>query len=308
VRYIIRIRLTSRDNNKPLEQAMSSKVWTFLVVAISFIAMTMTMVMYTKQREIAFLDRQEMVDKAIVHGTAFAVSEQVLQEQRNVQLFADEYRELITRLAQYPTDKVTRSSLKHRLQQRFPDSLTFTMTNAQGITILSDVDLLVGKVCRREISDYYKLAKSAGIRARNPVVIHPQPGHYHYDVMAQVGDIVFFVSILPRAVAELLRNHQVPGHELMLVKKQDLSLIEIASKGVRDVLVRDVRLSQKESERIRVAESVKGTEWRLIDLPELQFEEEYQRQLWKEASVVLMILALAGFLMMMLVWRSDAPR
>ncbi len=286
---------------------MPSRIWTFLIVSLLFVATAMTMIMYTKQRENAFLDQQVVVHEAIVHGTAFAVSEQILREQRNIQLFADEYRKLITRLAQYPTDEATRTSLNTRLQQRFPDALTFTITNSQGATILSDIDSLVGEVCRKEIADYYKLAKSAGAKAKNPVVIHPQPGNYHYDVMAQVGDIVFFVSILPKAVTEILRNHQLPGHELILVKKQDLSLIEIAAKGVRDVLVREIRLSQEERDRIRTAESVLGTEWRLIDLPEAKYAEEYQRQLWKEATMVLMILVLGG-LMMMFVWWKDLRR
>ena len=284
---------------------MPSRIWTFLIVSLLFVATAMTMIMYTKQRETAFLDQQVVVHEAIVHGTAFAVSEQVLREQRNIQLFADEYRQMITRLAQYPTDEATRASLNTRLHQRFPDALTFTITNAQGATILSDIDSLVGEACRNEIVDYYRLAKTAGAKARNPILIHPQPDNYHYDVMAQVGDIVFFVSILPKAVTEILHNHQIPGHELILVKKQDLSLIEIAAKGVRDILVREIRLSQEERERIRTAENVVGTEWRLIDLPEPKYAEEYQRQLWKEATMVLMILVLGGLMMMMFVWRKD---
>jgi len=287
---------------------MPSRIWTFLIVSLLFVATAMTMIMYTKHRETAFLDRQVVVHEVIVHSTAFAVSEQILREQRNVQLFADEYRKMIIRLAQYPTDEATRASLNTRLHQRFPNALTFTITNSQGVTILSDIDSLVGETCRNEIVDYYRLAKTAGAKARNPILIHPQPDNYHYDVMAQVGDSVFFVSILPKAVTEILRNHQIPGHELILVKKQDLSLIEIAAKGVRDVLVRDIRLSQEERERIRTAESVIGTEWRLIDLPEAKYAEEYQRQLWKEATMVLMILVLGGLMMMMFVWRKDLRR
>jgi hypothetical protein len=109
-------------------------------------------------------------------------------------------------------------------------------------------------------------------------------------------------------VTEILRNHQIPGHELILVRAQDLSLIEIAAKGVRDVLVRDTRLSQEEQQRIRTAENVIGTEWRLIDLPEPQFADEYQRQLWKEATMVLMILALGGLMMIMFAWRKNLRR
>ncbi len=287
---------------------MSSRVWTFLIVSLLFVVAAMAMIMYTKQRETAFLDRQAVMYEAIVHGAAFAVGEQVLREQRNVQLFADEYRKMIIRLTQYPTDEVTRASLNTRLQQRFPDALTFTITNSRGATILSDIDALVGKACRNEIVNYYKRAKTAGAKARNPVVIHPQPGNYHYDVMAQVSDSVFFVSLYPKAVAEILRNHQVPGHELILVKRQDLSLIEITAKGVRDALVRDIRLSQAEQGRIRTAENVMGTEWRLIDLPEPKYAKEYQQQLWKEAAIVLMILALGGVIMMMFVWRQALRR
>ena len=287
---------------------MPSRVWTLMIISLLFVATAMTMIMYTKQRETAFLDRQMLVHKAIVHGTAFAVSEQILNEQRDIQLFTDEYQQLITRLTQYPTDEATRASLNTRLHQRFPDALTFTITNSQGATILSDIDSLVGATCRTEIADYYRLAKTAGAKARTPVLIHPQPDNYHYDVMAQVGDVVFFVSILPKVVTEILRNHQIPGHELILVRAQDLSLIEIAAKGVRDVLVRDTRLSQEEQQRIRAAENVIGTEWRLIDLPEPQFADEYQRQLWKEATMVLMILALGGFMMIMFAWRKNLRR
>lgn len=284
---------------------MFSRVWAFMGLSLLFVLTAMVLIMNTKQREEAFLDRQLAVHKAIVHGTAYAVSEQIHQEQRNIQLFAEEYRQMITRLAQYPADHATRTSLNTRLRQRFPDALTFTITNAQGSTILSDIDSLVGELCRREIVDYYKLAQSAGAKARNPVLIHPQSGNYHYDVMAQVGNSVFFVSLFPRAVAEILRNHEIPGHELILVKRQDQSLIEITAKGVRDVLHRDIRLSKQEQERIRAFENVKDTEWRLVDLTLPEFSEDYQRQLWKETIVVLLIVAVACLLMLMFVWRKE---
>jgi hypothetical protein len=276
-----------------------------MILTILLVVTAMIMVIYTKQRTVAFFDRQDVIHQAIVHGTAYAVGEQILREQQNVQLFAEEYQQMITRLAQYPNDPATRASLNTRLKQRFPNALTFTITNTQGATILSDIDSLVGELCRTEIVDYYKLAKSSAGKARNPVLIHPQSGNYHYDVMARVGGSVFFVSIFPRTVAEALRNHEIPGHQLILVKRDDQALIEIAAKGVRDVLPRDIRLSREEQNRIRTAENVKGTEWRLIDLPEEKYIRDYQRQLWKETTVMLIIVALAALLMMIFIWLSE---
>ena len=48
--------------------------------------------------------------------------------------------------------------------------------------------------------------------------------------------------------------------------------------------------------RITVYESIADTDWRLVNLPDADFEEGYLSGLWKEVVIILIIMALAMFL------------
>jgi hypothetical protein len=129
----------------------------------------------------------------------------------------------------------------------------------------------------------------------NEIFLHPQPFHYHYDIMSPlVGKDgtkrIFFASFYLDEIANILKTHEVPGQQLILVRQSDPSLIEVSRQGARDKLERDPRLSVDEMARSIVFENIPETDWRVVNLPDPNYEEKYVGGLWREVVIMLIIL------------------
>ena len=114
---------------------------------------------------------------------------------------------------------------------------------------------------------------------------------------AAAGPRIFFTSFYLDEIVDILKTHEVPGQTLMLVRQSNPGLIEASREGARDKLTRDVNLSQEERIRITVYEDIADTDWRLINLPDADFEKDYLYGLWKEVVIILGIVTLAMFLL-----------
>ncbi len=278
-------------------------------IAMMFVLITaIILIIYTMQRGQEFKAHQGMIQKSAVHGAAYAIKLQLANKHRHVRLFLDEYEKLVAHLIMFPTDTKTANDIKARLQQRFTDFFTFTVTNQKGMPLLSDFDGLVGKACMIDLQHYFKLIERKE-RVLNKVFVHPQPYHYHYDIMAPLyssssGMHIFFASFDLRDITDVLRTHEIPGQKLMLVKRSDPMLIEVSKLGARDKLTsREPRLSAKEQQSIRVFENIPDTDWRLVNIPDTDFEKNYLRGLWKEAAIIVSVVTLALLLLIFVAFR-----
>jgi hypothetical protein len=273
------------------------------IIAMMFVLITaIILISYTVQRGQEFKNHQSMIQKAAVHGAAYAIRLQLSNKHRHVRLFLNEYQRLVAHLVTFPTDEKTANDIKARLQQRFPDFFTYTVTNQKGIPVLFDFDELVGNACVLDLTTFIqKINKKE--KALNKVVVHPQPYHYHYDIMAPLYSTgkkphIFFASFYLQDITDILRTHEIPGQHLILVKQSDLALIEVMKQGARDKLVtREPRLTKQEQQSIRVYENIPDTNWRLVNLPDTEFEKNYLRSLWKEAAIIIFIVTLALLLL-----------
>lgn len=273
------------------------------IIAMMFVLITaIILISYTVQRGQEFKDHQSMIQKAAVHGAAYAIRLQLSNKHRHVRLFLNEYQRLVAHLVTFPTDEKTAGDIKARLQQRFPDFFTYTVTNQKGTPVLFDFDELVGNACVLDLTTFIQKINKKEM-ALNRVVVHPQPYHYHYDIMAPLYSTgekphIFFASFYLQDITDILRTHEIPGQNLMLVKQSDLALIEVMKQGARDKLVtREPRLSKAEQQSIRVYENIPDTNWRLVNVPDTEFEKKYLRSLWKEAAIIIFIVTLALLLL-----------
>jgi len=254
-----------------------------------------------------FQVHQLATQKAMVDGAARDITYRLEEQIRHVRLFNDEYRQLITHLALHPHDERTEEIIDVRLRERFPNIDSFTITNAVGAPILDDIEARVGDVCKRDISNFsteYKRLHD-GRDARNAIFIHPQPEHYHYDIMAVVKDgtpnrNVFLVSFTPEPIQHILKTREIPGHQLMLTKLHDSSLIEVSDSGTRDTMGRDGRLSEKELRSIKASKEISNTDWVMIDLQDPTYEENYIRKLWRESAGIILIVAVTNIIIFMI--------
>ncbi len=291
---------------------MASRIQSLMLILLLLIVAAIILIAGTIQREHDFEINQRAVQLALANGAANEVGERILQQRENLRLFADEYRDSIARLAMRPDDNRLNESIQRRLAQRFPDRLAFTITTSSGAPLVQDIDTLIGDVCQLDITHFIKEAARSRAPRGNLVFIHPQPGNYHYDLMARWGSGkhggVFFVSFKPEDVVRLLRNYQLPGHELLLVKASDPSLIEVSADGARDRLKRDIRLNAGEQRVARLGKSIRGSDWRMIDLPDQAFAKRYKNRLWLEAGIIFAMVFVASLVMLVLIWRLSGRR
>ena len=286
---------------------MVSRLHLFIITALSLLLTSIILVTYTQQREQEFIAHQLAIQEAMVEGAARDISYRLENQIRHVRLFNDEYRQLISHLAYYPDDKSTEEIIDTRLRQRFPSVSSFSITSATGTPVLDDSKARVGKICKRDISSFSTEVSrlSDSNEVTNTIFIHPQAGNHHYDVMAYIKDSnpdrnIFFVSFNPKPIQNILRSRKIPGHQLMLTRLHDDSLIEISAAGTRDNMGRDRRLSKEELLTVKTSREIPNTDWVMIDLKDPAYEQAYINKLWKESAGILLIFAIANLIIFLL--------
>ena len=243
----------------------------FLIAALFVLLTAIILIINTWHRADEFKEYNRVTQQAVVNGAAIAINLHLQNRHRHVRLFLDEYKHLLVRLNQFPDDEKTASDVRARLQQRFPDFFTFTITDQEGTPILTDIESLVGNVCQLDLKNFAKSVYTHKKEVKNKVVIHPQPFQYHYDIMAPismrgVAPRIFFSSFYLGEIANILKTHEIPGQRLFLVKQTDPSLIEVSRVGARDTLSRKMRLSKEELSQIRIRENIPNTAWQIVNL------------------------------------------
>lgn len=266
----------------------------------------------TMKRETDFLAYNADIQKASVEGAAYAINLQLKNKKKHVRLFIDEYTEILKHLDRYPEDEGTLQNVHDRLQQRFPDFFAFTITDESGVPKLSDIESLVGEACQNDLNDFADRLRRRYGRSNNEIFIHPQAENYHYDVMLPLSpghaSRIFFASFHLDEIVDILKTHEVPGQALMLVRQSVPDLIEVTREGTRDKLSRDIRLDIDERTSVGVYENIDGTDWRLINLSDRNFEQQYIRGLWNEMLVVLVIVSVSLIVLVLLMSKMTGRR
>ena len=278
-------------------------------IALMFVLMTsIILIIYTMEREQEFITHNSNIQQASVHGAAYAINLQLQNKHRHVRLFLDEYSRLFSYLETYPDDEKTSANINRRLQQRFTDFFTYTITDQYGVPAILDIETLVGEACQSDLNNFVNNIKRNHGDLHNETFVHPQPFNYHYDIMAplQTGNSsvrIFFTSFHLNEIVDILKTHEVPGQTLMVVRQSDPGLIEVTREGARDKLTRDIHLTQDERSQILVYEDIPDTDWRLVNLPDANFEKQYLHGLWKEVVIILVIVTLALFMLIFVLIR-----
>lgn len=289
---------------------MLKQLEVFLVAAVFIFMSAIVLIIYSKQREQEFKAHSILIQKSAVDGAAYAINQQLVNKQRHVRLFADEYANLLSHLNTFPQDTKTEEDIKTRLNQRFTDFFTYTITDQNAVPKLFDIESLVGEACQRDLSSFVKSIqyKTNKDIFHNKIFIHPQSLHYHYDVMAPLYKTegkadIFFISFYLKDISNILKTHETPGNQLILVKQSETDLIEVTSKGARDKISRGTRLNKDEQIQIVVYKNIPGTDWRLVNLADINYEKQYKKGLWKEAGIILLIEIISIFLLMFVLLR-----
>ena len=242
-----------------------------------------------------------------VTGAADELELLLSELQRSMQLFANEHLDLLEAIASETGNDATWVLLESAVQRHFPEYFALTVTNAAGEVLRPDFDSVVGEMCQRDIHTFI------GDGYSQQGYIHPNPLGYHFDVMVPWGKAdkpqgVFFLGFYPDILARTLQRIQPPGHALLLLRSDEVDLIEVTGQGTRSDLQRDFRLSTDELARILYTRPITNSRWDLVDLPERQlFRSEVVHNATYTTIVFLAFMAV-GLLMLQQLRRKEERR
>lgn len=231
------------------------------------------------------------------------IGRSMTQQAELLALIATDRKHEIQHLVDNPYDWRARDDLFQHIQRVFPEVFTFTLTDESGKPQLEDFDGLIGEVCQARINDFSAMDAASDSSLISEV--HPTPYAYHIDLMThwylnngRRG--IFFISIPPTAIAELLAASETSGRRYVLALAKDPALIEIASSGARDKLKRPIRLTDEEREEWSLSLPVPNSHWVLLTRPNYQWRKQ-EKQRMRQQTFGIFGAFLAGSLGIMLV-------
>ena len=263
-------------------------------------------------RESDFKIAGKKVMRSMTQATSVNLRALIAERRLQVEVFVEDFQLQLLSITDNPDNEGLTDFLSNKIKRRFPGSFTFTTTNQVGKPLLDDIEGLVSEVCQADIKNFVDKSSSAPNTHPSDIYIHPQPFHYHYDIMVQwhskSASRVFFVSFDAKPIADMLLGHEVPGYTLFLTRTDKPDLIEVSSEGVRDTLQREVSLSTEEIERIGHAVTVPGTRWRVIAIADPEDFALFHHRLLFQSAAILAVISLIGLVLLITYRRAENRR
>lgn len=258
---------------------------------------------YTREQE--FMQSQRNLVENSVIGTSNQITQKIADLRQGIKLFAEKEKQLLKKIAENPDDLDSYDKLVDLAKAEFVNAVAITIANKEGDPYVEDFDGFILDICRKDIKAY------SNTRHPPNIFIHPNPLAYHFDIMVKVDiglgeQSIFFMSFSPELITRILNNGELYSHKLTLIKNDSSGLIEITSKGARDMLPSDnMRLSEKQHKNTIYSRPVLHTEWKLIDYPINDYLTRHLQQIWSKTYYVIALLLLFSGVMLFLLSRVE---
>ena len=290
-----------------------SGTYAFVFVVVITLMAAMLVVWNVQHRVQVFQQSQQEISETAAQSAANEIELLVSEKRRLVRLFATQHNAEISTLAANPDDDAMRERFEQRVAAYFPGMFGVTITGSDNTPLLADFDQTLGDVCLADIRAF------AHTNYLNDLFVHPHPDGYHFDIMSPWNSAasgqsgtesngIFFVSFTLDGIARLLRHSQVKNHTLLLVKRSDLSLIEVSSEGGRNQMSREHHLSPAEIASISYSRPIPGTLWEIQALPDSTALAAFRTLVNREAGGVMALFLLAAAIMLYLVGQAEHHR
>lgn len=276
-------------------------------IGLTLLATSLLLVWNSVSRYQDYLGHQQELAQRVARSAASELSVQIRELRHRVRLFAGEERAAIARVARNPEDMEAYDRLEALVDRHFRDHIAFGVARADGEPAAVDFDNPVGDVC---LADLARFTQGGDPYA---VYLHPQPGAYHFDVMApwRAGPResgAFFVSFPPDMVARVLRHGELEGHRLLVLHAGQPGLVEVTSEGARDQLAGAHRLAPEALARAGEPVPVPGTRWVVAHVPAPGIHSTMRDSIARETGLFIVSLVLLSLLMVRFMRRSEARR
>ncbi len=247
-----------------------------------------------------FLGYQKAISFNTVRNAAGEINQYLSDKNRLVKLFVEDNLTLIKQISLHPEiDSDAYKALDNNVKRYFPGNFTFTITDSEGDSYITDFEGRIGDVC---VSDLKVYLKDDVLLTR----VHPNNVAYHFDIISRWSSGgktgLFFVSFLTENLGRLINLAQIPKHNILAVNQKQENLIELTKDGARINWVRDdYRLSKVELSNKLTQIEIPNTYWHMIDLVDDDLFSDFINELILQSSLMfIFVIIIASFIIYIL--------
>ncbi len=240
-----------------------------------------------------------------VTSTAREIDLLIDSHRRAVSLFVEQKSEMLASILAKRNSQLDISKFSSDIEKYFPFHLTYLIADTDGKIRFFHEEALVGDSCKAEISSY-----ADNDHFKNPVFIHPgkRDDTEHFDVLVPLSDQgkevgIFFVSFRLKALHRILAHGEVVGHQLLLVKQDDLSHIELTTDQGQHANYDCKTLVN--GNKIFHSADIGNSRWTLIDVTDDSLFEKEVKRLVVQGVFIVGIFSLISWLVLRILRNED---
>lgn len=275
-------------------------------IAIPIIAVAVVLYHVTSDNVSEHFKQHTALAHTSVNSTNSLFQQHLGTLRKDVGFFVDNYKEEIQGLAKNPQGHKLNHELKLLVDKHFDNAVTYTLADSEGEVILSNINGMVGIGCQENIRLFAIDSEQSDAQLR----IHHTHNIAHFDIMYELNAkngqlLIFFITFKPDILSSYLANFQLPGHQLMLIKKDSNYAIELTKLGSKMKIDRDTLLSTSEQDRVLVAEDVPSTLWQLIDFVDKEIEDQANDIIFRDLSIIFASFVLGALLALIIFMKHE---
>jgi diguanylate cyclase (GGDEF)-like protein len=286
--------------------------WTIIGISIAILAMAGAALRWhgnTRLTEYKAQQNAIMTDSA--RGAAATISREVGRLHVATSFFAKQQSQLLADLAKHPDDPGLRNELDRRIGGVFSNVISFSLVDEFGTLLLPNPQQIIGPRCQNDIARYVITESGDPNAVYTPSTHFTRDGNkfdQHFDIIVknpQGG--FFFLGIHAATLQQLLKLHELPGHQLVLLSgdkalNEDLTV----DTGLRSAM--DLPpLEAGEIVKLRGLTAIPNTSWKLAARPRPGFFEDAAADIWRDMIAYWLVFSAAALLFLAL-WVHERNR
>jgi hypothetical protein len=250
-----------------------------------------------------------MTDSA--HGAAATISREIGRLHVATAFFAKQQSQLLQDLASNPDDPALRDELRRRIDSVFGNVISFSLVDEFGALLLPNPQQIIGPRCQNDIARYVITQSGDPDAVYTPSTHFTRDGNkfdQHFDIIVkspQGG--FFFLGIHAASLQQLLKLHELPGHQLVLLSgdktlNEDLT-VDTGLRSAMDLPPLDATQIQQ----LHGLTVIPNTSWKLAARPRPGFFEEAAADIWRD-MVAYWLTFSAAVLLFLALWVHERNR
>ncbi|MEW6133040.1 MAG: EAL domain-containing protein [Pseudomonadota bacterium] len=258
-----------------------------------------------------FKNKQGAIMTDSARGAAATISREVGRLHVATALFAKQQSQLLHNLAEHPDDAELKAELKRRIDAVFNSVISFSLVDEFGALLLPNPQQIIGPRCQNDIARYVITHSGDPNAVYTPSTHFTRDGNkfdQHFDIIVKNPEGgFFFLGIHAATLQQLLKLHELPGHQLVLLSgdktlNEDLTV----DTGLRSAM--DLPpLNADEIKQLHGLTPIPNTSWKLAARPRPGFYEEAAADIWRDMFAYWLAFSAAALLFLAL-WVHERNR